>query len=76
VPIALVEKGAVFAPEDVTAITAAFQDCLRILGLKSGNDPGVLSLASKIMELAKQGECNQARLREATLKWLGGASTT
>jgi hypothetical protein len=45
------------------------------LGLKSTNDPTVLSLASKIMELAKEGERNQERLREATLKWVGRAST-
>jgi hypothetical protein len=65
VSIAMAEEGAVCRLEDVTAVAAAFEDCLRILGLKSTNDPAVLSLASKIMELAKQGECNQARLREA-----------
>jgi hypothetical protein len=68
VPIVLAEKPAVFMPEEVTAVAAAYGDCLRVLGLKSGNDPRALSLASKIIELAKQGECDQARLREATLK--------
>ena len=75
VPIALAEESAVFGPEDVTAVAAAFKDCLRTLGLKSTNDPAVLSLASKIMELAKEGEHNQARLREVALKWVAGAST-
>jgi hypothetical protein len=70
VPIALSQRGAVFQPDDIRAIAAVFEDCLRTLGLKSGNDPGALSLASKIMELAKDGERNQARLREATLKWI------
>ena len=72
--IALAEEGAVSGPEDVTAVAAAFEDCLRILQLKSTNDPAVLCLASKIMELAKQGERNQAHLREATLR-VGRAST-
>ena len=74
VPVALAEKGAVFTPEDASAIAAAFGDCLRILGLKSGNDPEALSLANKIMELARQGERNQARLRDATLKWVKAPS--
>ena len=73
--IALSQKSAAFGPEDITAVAAAFEDCLRILRLKSTNDPTVLSLASKIMELAKEGERNQERLREATLKWVGRAST-
>jgi hypothetical protein len=45
------------------------------LGLKSGNDPAALSLASKIMELAKDGERNQTRLREAMLRWIKGTPT-
>ena len=73
--ITLAEEDAVLRPEDVKAVADAFKDCLRILRLKSTNDPAVLCLASKIMELAKEGEHNQARLREATLKWVGRAST-
>jgi len=75
VSIALSQKSAVFGPKDTTAVAGAFEDCLRILRLKSTNDPAVLSLARKIMELAKEGERNQARLREATLKWVGRSST-
>jgi hypothetical protein len=60
------EKESLSTPEDATA--NAFADCLRILGLKtSGNDPRVLSLASKVIELAKQGDCNEANLRDAAL---------
>jgi len=50
----LAEKDAVSTAEEATA--NAFADCLRILGLTpSGNDPRVLSLASKVIELAKEG---------------------
>jgi hypothetical protein len=64
--MAVEEKDAVSTPEEATA--NAFVDCLRILGLKTnGNDPRVLSLASKVIELANQGQCNQARLRDAAL---------
>jgi hypothetical protein len=64
--MALAEKDGVSTPEEATA--NAFADCLRILGLTpSGNDPRVLSLASKVIELAKEGEHNKARLRDAAL---------
>jgi hypothetical protein len=64
--MALAEKDAVSTPEEATA--NAFADCLHILGLSpSGNDPRVLSLASKVIELAKEGEHNHTRLRDAAL---------
>jgi hypothetical protein len=67
----LVEKHrAFFTPEDVAAIDAAFEHCLRDLGLKRRSDPVVNSLARKLIELAKAGERDPTRLRDATLNWV------
>ena len=53
-----------FSPEHEKAITVAFEDCLRALGLTDRpSDPAVLVIARRIIELAKQGECNPALLR-------------
>jgi hypothetical protein len=58
-----------FSPEHVKAITVAFEDCLRALGLTDRpSDPAVLVIARRIIELAKQGECNPALLRDGALK--------
>jgi hypothetical protein len=53
-----------FSPEHEKAITVAFEACLRALP----SDPAVLVIARRIIELAKQGECNPALLRDGALK--------
>jgi hypothetical protein len=63
----LVEHG-VFSSDDVTAITAAFEDCQLALGLTKPSDPAVLALAKRLVELAKQGETNPIRLRDKVLQ--------
>jgi hypothetical protein len=56
-----------FSPEDVTALTTAFEDTLSALGLVDRNDPAVLLVAKYIIiELAKHGERTPARGRETT----------
>jgi hypothetical protein len=57
-----------FSPEHEKAITVAFEDCLLALGLTDPSDPAVLVIARRIIELAKQGECNPALLRDGALK--------
>ena len=52
-----------FSPEDVTALTTAFEDSLSALGLMDRSDPAVLMVAKRIIELAKHGERNPTRLR-------------
>jgi hypothetical protein len=64
------KQSASFTPEDVVAIDAAFEHCLRELGLKRRSDPVVNSLARKLIELAKAGERDPTRLRDATLNWV------
>ena len=57
----LLQDGA-FSPEDITALATAFEDTLSALGLVDRNDPTVV--AKRIIELAKHGERNPARLRD------------
>jgi hypothetical protein len=63
VPIRQLFQSAVFSPEDVTALTTAFEGTLSALGLVDRNDPAVTMVAKRIIELAKHGERNPARLR-------------
>jgi hypothetical protein len=62
-PIRPLLQGGVFSPEDITALTTAFEDTLSVLGLVDRNDPAVLTVAKRIIELAKHGERNPTRLR-------------
>jgi hypothetical protein len=66
-PIRPLLQGGVFLPEDITALTTAFEDSLSALGLVDRNDPTVLMVAKRIIELAKHGERNPTRLRDYVL---------
>ena len=55
-----------FSTEDVTALATAFEAALRTLGVDR-SDPVVLSVASRMIELARHGECNPTRLRDCVL---------
>ena len=55
-----------FSPEDVTALATAFEGALRTLGVDR-SDPVVLSVASRMIELARHGERNPTRLRDYVL---------
>ena len=59
----LVEEKTFFSPEDITALATAFEDTLHTLRLADRNDPIVLMVAKKIIELARRGERNPERLR-------------
>jgi hypothetical protein len=61
-PIRPLLQDGVFSPEDVTALTTAFEDVLRSLGLVDRNDPAVLMVAKRIIELARHGERDPTRL--------------
>ena len=62
----LLAELAVFFPEDVTALTTAFDDALLALRLDRTN-PLALPIAKRIIELAKRGERNPIRLRNAVV---------
>ena len=66
------ERDAVFGPDDLTAMTAAFEQALRELGLTDRTDAATAIVARKVIEVAKQGERDPARLCAAVLKSLEG----
>jgi hypothetical protein len=66
-PINRLLKEGVFGPEDIEILTAAFEDTLRELCLLDRSDSIAEIAAKKIVELARSGERDPARLREQTV---------
>jgi hypothetical protein len=66
------ERDAVFGPDDLEAMTAAFDQTLHKLGLKDRTDAATAIVARKLIELAKRGERDPAKLCAAVLKSLEG----
>jgi hypothetical protein len=58
-----------FGPDEVKALLTAFDVALRELGL-ARSDPAALSVAKRIMALARRGERDPTRLREDAVKGL------
>jgi len=58
----LLQHDHAFDPDDVAALTAAFDIALGKLGLVNRDDPATLTLAERIIELAKHGERDPERL--------------
>ena len=67
VPIRPLLQDVSFSPEEITALTTAFEDSLSALGLVDRNDPAVLMIAKRIIELAKDGERNPTLLRNSVI---------
>jgi len=59
-----------FGPEDVAALTTAFEAAVGKLGLVDRSDPTTVTLAKLIIELAKAGEREPERLCDSALKRL------
>jgi len=59
-----------FGPEDVAALTTAFEAAVGKLGLVDRSDPTTVTLAKLIIELAKAGERKPERLCDSALKRL------
>jgi hypothetical protein len=59
-----------FGPDDVAVLVTAFESALGALRLTDREDPATLMVAKTIIELAKHGERDPARLRDETVKRL------
>ncbi len=57
-----------FDPDEIAVMVTAFEDALRELGLVDREDPATTIVAKRIIELAKQGERDPARLCEGAVK--------
>ena len=67
-PIRSLLRDGAFSPEDVTVLTAAFDDTLRALRIRDRRQLAVLLVAKRIIDLARRGERNPDMLRDAVLK--------
>jgi hypothetical protein len=68
--ISRIRHGAVFNPEAVKALAAAFDGACAALNVIDRTDPRATIVAKKIIEHARRGERDPIRLREAALSEL------
>ena len=59
-----------FSPDTVTKLTAAFEDALQKMGSVNRDNPAAIAVARHIIELAKHGETDTARLSDGALQRL------
>ena len=64
-------QNSAFAPEDITALVAAYEDCLRILKLSDRSDPITAVVAKKIIEIAQTGIRDSGQLGRLALQEIG-----
>ena len=57
-----------FGPDEIEVLVTAFEDALLELQLTDREDPVTLTVARRIIELAKQGERDADRLRDRALE--------
>ena len=63
----MLEGSNVFSPEDVAAITTAFEDTLRTLRLVDRGDPAMTMVAKRMISMAMTGQRDPILLRDAVL---------
>ena len=66
-PITLLEIKTAFGPEDTAAMTVAFEEALKRLNVTDREAHMAISVAKKIVRLAKRGERNPTRLTEGVV---------
>jgi hypothetical protein len=66
-------KDSVFEPEVTKSMSIAFEDACRELKLSEGAAREREAIAVRIIELARRGERDPARLRERVLREAGAA---
>jgi hypothetical protein len=72
VPLYRLLQNAAFDPDAVAAMSTAFEEACRVLGLAERSDPLCNLVAEKILECAGTGERDPIRLRECALQAIGG----
>jgi len=63
-------KNKAFEPEAIAAMTRAYTDVCRTLGLSDRDRPQANAVAKKVIEFAQRGERDPVRLREHVLQAL------
>ena len=65
-------KNKPFEPEALAAMTHAYAEICRDLGLSEGDRPEIHAVAKKVIEFAQRGDRDPARLRDHVLRALTG----
>jgi hypothetical protein len=60
-----------FGPEQISLMTAAYEDVLRVLGLANRTDPLTELIAQKIIEIAETGERDPLQISARAIANLG-----
>ena len=60
-----------FDPEDISRMTAAYEECLRLLKLANRADPITELVAKHIIEVARTGERDPSKICALTLERIG-----
>jgi hypothetical protein len=60
-----------FTPEDISPISTAYEDCLRILKLADRSDPLTDIIAKAIFAIAQTGVRDPVQLRNRALEQIG-----
>ena len=74
-PILRLLEGAAFTPEQVNLIVAAYEKCLKGLGLVNRADPFAEAVARKIIEVANEGETDPDLMCERATRELQDAKS-
>jgi hypothetical protein len=64
-------QNAAFGPDEIKAMTTAYEDALRTLNHKDRNDPITEIIAKAIIAIAQTGERDPVRLCEQAIANLG-----
>ena len=64
-------SGGIFEPEDIEAMSLAFEEICRVIEIKAGATREREAVAVRIIELCRRGERSPARLTERVLKEAG-----
>ena len=64
-------RDAVFSPEDIARMTAAYDAALQLLRLVDRTDPVTEIVAKKIIDITRGGERDAAQICTRTIKELG-----
>jgi hypothetical protein len=67
-------QNSAFAPEDISRLVAAYEDCLHILNLADRSDPITKLLAKKIIEIGQTGMRDPVQIGRLALKEIGIAN--
>ena len=67
-PMTLLEIKTAFGPEDIAAMSAAFEEALNRSNVADREAAMATLLAKKIIRLAKRGERNPTRLTEGVIR--------